>query len=306
MWKLTAALLLVVCRILCADPGVVIVMPLHNGEDTLAMSIQSVRDQSYPHWDLWIIDDASTDNSVEVARRWARLDSRIHVHSLENNVGPGQARNIGSMVGRRDHKYVAFLDDDDIWAPRKLERQVGFMEETGALFSYTAYRRLSLDGMESSQALKIPARLSYHTLLTKCPIATAAVMLNIEKIGLVDFPAARLGEDLRYWLNLTKSGVEGLGLDEPLVYIRRGGRTISANKWRMIGVRWEILRKVEKLSLPVAGYYFLQYAFRSLVKYRLGYKLTQMCPAEIAALEPGVRASPFFTSDQIASIAQAE
>jgi hypothetical protein len=69
-----------------------------------------------------------------------------------------------------------------------LEKQVEFMERTGVSFSFTAYRRLSLDGMQTSDPLTIPDRLSYHTLLTRCPIATAAVMLNAEAIGVVDFP----------------------------------------------------------------------------------------------------------------------
>lgn len=288
------ALFFVLCRLIYADPGVVIVMPLHNGADTLTSSILSVVSQTYTDWDLWVIDDMSTDHSADMVREWARGDSRIHLHSLTSNVGPGQARNVGAIVGRRGHKYVAFIDDDDLWAPEKLARQVKFMEATGAAFSFSSYRRISLDGKQISKAIPVPDRLSYHDLLAKCPVATPSVMLNAEAVGIVDFPAARLGEDLRYWLNLTKQGIEGRGIQDDLVYVRRGGETISSNKLQMISIRWNILRNAEGLSLPLAGYYFLQYAYRSLVKYRLGYRLTEICPAEIASYAEGLRASPFY------------
>ncbi len=295
----------VLCRVLWADPGVAIIMPLHNGADTVALSIGSVVNQSFKNWDLWVIDDASTDNSAELVERMARQDSRIHLHSLVSNVGAGKARNIGAAVGRRDHKYVAFIDDDDLWDPTKLEKQVEFMEKTGAAFTFTSYRRLSFDGLQVSKAPPIPDRLSYHELLTRCPIATTSVMLNAESVGIVNFPAVHLGEDLRYWLNLTKKGIEGRGIPEATVFVRRGGETISSNKLKMISVRWNILREVEGLSLPIASYYFLQYAFRSLVKYRLSYKLTQLCPPEIAAFATGLRASPFFLEPELTQLRSA-
>ena len=101
--------------------GIIIV---HNGESFLDEAIASVRSQTYSGWELVIVDDGSTDSSLEIARRHAAADRRVRVvrHADGERHGMSATRNLGL-----DHAlgaYVGFLDADDIWCPTKLEDQL--------------------------------------------------------------------------------------------------------------------------------------------------------------------------------------
>src|SRR5881227_504584 len=94
----------------------------------LAEAIESVFAQSNPHWELFLVDDASTDGSSALAARYAEA-RRERVHYLEparGLRGTSASRNLGVRHARG--KYVAFLDGDDVWLPRKLEDQVAILE----------------------------------------------------------------------------------------------------------------------------------------------------------------------------------
>jgi glycosyltransferase involved in cell wall biosynthesis len=103
-----------------------------------------VHGQTYPHWNLIVVDDCSSDGTVRVAREWAERDPRVKVLSSPANCGSSAARNLGLShgVGR----YVAFLDADDVWMAEKLERQLAFMSRRNAGFSFTAYQKFGSAG----------------------------------------------------------------------------------------------------------------------------------------------------------------
>ena len=102
-----------------------IVMPSYNSAHFIEEAIQSVLSQSYITWELLIVDDCSIDNSVEIIKQWTQKDKRIHLFSLEKNVGAAAARNIA--LENAQGRYIAFLDSDDVWEPEKLQKQVEYM-----------------------------------------------------------------------------------------------------------------------------------------------------------------------------------
>jgi glycosyltransferase involved in cell wall biosynthesis len=106
-------------------PSVSVVLPFFNAELFLAEAIQSVLSQTYSDFQLLLVDDGSSDTSAEVARRYASRDRRVErvSHQDGRRLGPARARNVG--IAQTSGLYVAFLDADDVWLPRKLERQLG-------------------------------------------------------------------------------------------------------------------------------------------------------------------------------------
>ncbi len=115
-----------------SQPLVSIVMTLYNDERFVAETIGSVLEQTYPKWELIIVDDASTDDSAEIAEKFT-TDPRIRLIRNEKNGQVSNAHNVGDRACRGD--YIAPLDSDDLWDPEKLEKQVRYMEEhpgTGA------------------------------------------------------------------------------------------------------------------------------------------------------------------------------
>lgn len=102
------------------SPLVSVILPTHNRADTLTAAMRSVLDQSYRNLELIVVDDASTDATIEVVN--AMDDPRIQLLRQETNSGAPAARNAGISEARGD--YVAFQDSDDEWLPGKLAKQM--------------------------------------------------------------------------------------------------------------------------------------------------------------------------------------
>jgi glycosyltransferase involved in cell wall biosynthesis len=112
-----------------STPLVSVIMIFLNGEQFIDEAIASVFAQTYPHWELLLVDDGSTDGSTEIARRYAaRHPGRVRYleHPGHHNSGMSASRNLGLKYSQG--QYIAFLDADDVYLPQKLERQVALLE----------------------------------------------------------------------------------------------------------------------------------------------------------------------------------
>lgn len=99
-------------------PLISIITPIFNGEKYILETIQSVLDQTYTNWEMMIVDNKSTDNSIEVIK--TVCDDRIKIIHLEyNSGGPARPRNVG--LDNAKGEYIAFLDADDVWLPASLK-----------------------------------------------------------------------------------------------------------------------------------------------------------------------------------------
>ena len=111
-------------------PLVSVVLIFLDAGEFLADAIESVFDQTHEHWELLLVDDGSSDGSTELARAVAR-EHPLRVTYVEHvghaNRGPSASRNAGIRAARGE--YVAFLDADDVWQPRKLAEQVAILEK---------------------------------------------------------------------------------------------------------------------------------------------------------------------------------
>ena len=121
-----------------------IVTPAYNAAQFVANTIRSVQAQSYPHWEMLIVDDCSDDDTCSIIEDIGRDDNRIRLIRQSRNAGPAAARN--AALQNAKGRWIAFLDSDDLWLPRKLELQLPFHQVRAATLSYTEYRRLSEDG----------------------------------------------------------------------------------------------------------------------------------------------------------------
>jgi len=118
-------------------------MPAHNMELYVERALGSAIDQTYPNLDVLVINDGSTDRTPEIVERFARSHSRVRMITSDNG-GVAAARNLGLELA--DSPYVAFLDADDLWAPRKIEKQVAALAKHGHggawAACYTLYRMI--------------------------------------------------------------------------------------------------------------------------------------------------------------------
>src|SRR5262249_15019068 len=123
-------------------PEVSVVVPAYNAERTLRETLDSVLGQTLQDFEVLVVDDGSSDATAAVARDAG--DPRVRVLSVPNG-GVARARNLGIQEANGD--LIAFLDADDLWRPRKLERQVEALEaRPRAGMSFTAALRIDADG----------------------------------------------------------------------------------------------------------------------------------------------------------------
>lgn len=106
-----------------ANPLVSVVIPVYNGQNYLSAALESVINQTYRHWELIVVNDGSIDQSEEVILNYKQY---IRYFSQPNQ-GVAAARNLGLLQARG--KYIAFLDQDDVWLANKLTLQVAFLEK---------------------------------------------------------------------------------------------------------------------------------------------------------------------------------
>ncbi len=128
------------------DPTVTVVIPTFNRLALLREAVESVKAQTYNDWELLVVDDGSTDHTVEYLQ--AEQDQRIDLIRSAHRGNIGAVRNLG--VSHARGRFVAFLDSDDLWKPTKLERQITALQSRGAQWSYTGYEVVD----ESGQSLK--------------------------------------------------------------------------------------------------------------------------------------------------------
>lgn len=179
-----------------------IVMPMYNCARFVAQSIESVLSQTYPHWELLIVDDVSTDNSVEIVNEYASRDERIRLLCNATNSGAAESRNYALREAKG--KWIAFLDSDDLWMPEKLEKQIRFMEENGYHFSYTQYRQISEDGDPLGVLCTGPKKVTKALLFAYDYIGCLTVMYDREHVGLVQIPNLKKRNDYALWLKVVK------------------------------------------------------------------------------------------------------
>ena len=106
-------------------PSISVVMAVYNREKYVARAIESILVQTYNNFEFILVDDGSTDNSPNIIKQYANKDKRVRYIKQENN-GLAHTRNTG--VSYSKCKYIAFMDDDDISVPQRLEKQYKFME----------------------------------------------------------------------------------------------------------------------------------------------------------------------------------
>jgi teichuronic acid biosynthesis glycosyltransferase TuaG len=227
-------------------------------------SIKSVIAQTYPHWELLIVDDASTDETVNIIKSYAQADSRIKLAIKKQNSGISDTRN--QCIQMAQGQFLAFLDADDIWHPEKLEKQLSFMLAKNIGFTYSTYDWIDEDGKIMNKFINTIGNLDYKTYLRNTIIGCSTVMVNKAITGDVFVPKFRTSEDTATWLDILRKGLMAYAIDESLVSYRIRRKSASSNKIRASIDLWKVYRQHEKLPFFKAIYYFSCYAFNAVKK----------------------------------------
>lgn len=245
---------------------VTIVTPTWNSERYILDTIKSVQAQTYSYWEMIIVDDCSTDRTIEIIQKVADEDGRIRLLRQDKNMGAARARTRAMQEGTG--RYVAYLDADDIWKSDKLEKQVKFMQQQKIGFSCTSYEVINNDGKPLNKYIHMLPKVNYVGFLTNNLLQTVGIMVDtgiVEKKYLV-MPDIRRRQDAATWLQILKAGYDCYGLDEILAEYRRTENSLSSNKLKAIKGIWTLYRDIEHLSLPFSCYCLVRYALLAVWK----------------------------------------
>lgn len=244
-------------------PDVSVVMPLYNSSKYLDESVQSVRFQSYQNWELILVDDASSDDTLERAHAWAQQDSRIRIIACPTNSGAGRCRNLG--IESAEGRYIAFLDSDDFWDKEKLTHQLSEMARRAAGFSYTDYA-IRFEDRQRTKIYQPPEALTYRDLLRHCAIGCSTVIYDTKVFGKRFFPGIRKRQDFALWLAMLKDIDRAYKCGPALTTYRVRSGSISANKLKATLFTWNIYRQHEKLGVVPSLYYLMRHSLAATRK----------------------------------------
>lgn len=220
-----------------------IIIPTYNRGHFLKKAIDSVLEQSYPHYELIVVDDGSEDQTPELVAGYGDRFRYIR----QQNRGPAGARNRGVQAAR--YGLLAFLDSDDRFARDKLAIQVQAMQENpDRLISHTGetwFRNGSI--LNQKNRHKKNSGDIFNQSLELCAVGMSTVMLHreiFERYGLFDedFPCC---EDYELWLRVS-ARQEFLLVDEPLT-IKDGGRDDQLSVRYRIGMDKYRIRAILKI-----------------------------------------------------------
>ena len=248
-------------------PGLVsIITPMYNSEKFIELTIQSVQSQTYQNWEMIIVDDASTDRSIEIVKKIMSNEPRLQLKQLVDNLGPAHTRNNGIKLAKG--RFLAFLDSDDLWHKDKLEKQIKFMQKNHYAFTYTGFEKINEEGKVIGAIIPYKEEVCYHDLLKSNHIGCLTAMIDLKILGYKMYmPDIKKRQDQGLWLEILKEIDKAYCLNKVLGKYRIRKDSISINKIANIKFQWQLYRELEKLSIIQSFYYMLWYTFYGIRKY---------------------------------------
>ncbi|GGD16826.1 glycosyltransferase family 2 protein [Hyunsoonleella pacifica] len=234
-----------------------IITPVFNASSYIAQNIESVKNQTFIDYEHILIDDCSTDNTIEIIEEYIKDDSRIKLVRSKKNGGAGICRNKGIELSSK--RFIAFLDSDDYWAPLKLEKQISCMLDNGYVFSCSQYYEFDNISGDTDIHVKCPEKINYKMLLKNGGfIGCLTVVYDTEKFGKRYMPEIRKRQDWALWLKMLREIDFAYGIQEPLAYYRRGNVSLSKNKVELVKHNFNVYNKV--LGMP-----YIECVYRMLI-----------------------------------------
>lgn len=240
-------------------------MAAYNAEKTIEQAIQSVLAQTYTKFELLVVNDCSTDNTENIVKRIAAMDSRVKLINNKKNSGVSYTRQRGLCEAKGDR--IAILDSDDMWKPEKLTEQIYCMDKNEADLIYTGSAFMDAKGKMINWYLKVPDQISYRQLLKQNLISNSSVLVKKELYKQYYVTDDNMHEDFAVWLKILKSGKRAFGIDEPLLIYRVTKSSKSGNKLKAAVMNWNCYRYVG-LDFFQSVYYMCWYTVKGVLKYK--------------------------------------
>ena len=245
---------------------VTIVTPIYNSINYIEESIQSVVNQTYENWEMILVDDCSSDGSLELINKIAKTEKRLKIIQNGENQGSGISRNKAIKLAKG--KYIAFLDSDDLWHKDKLKIQIDLMEKNNWSFSHTSYGYISEEGKKIKSTFHVSDYpVKYSNLLKRTEISCLTAVYNQKILGKCYMSEHRRKQDYSLWLSILKSGVSSQPIDLELAYYRQRPNSATSKKSSLIFNHVIFLMETQSMNFFQALYYTFYWMINGFIRY---------------------------------------
>ena len=236
------------------SPLVSVLMPAFNAQQHIAKAIESILVQTYPYFELLILNDGSTDRTQQVIEQFD--DERIVKMHLTQNKGLVHARN--QLVAAAQGEYIAFLDADDIALPNRLQLQIAFLESGKADICGGAHYSLYEDSGRIKSSKQRYSDEDIRALITVCsPLCNPAVMGKAEAFKSHPYPMGKdYAEDYSLWAELALAGYRFANLHENLITYRIHSQQTSQVENSQTNKIFNVSRSAYLVGLGMGGELF--------------------------------------------------
>ncbi len=222
-----------------------VIMPYFKKKEYVEKSILSVINQTYKNLELIIIYDDESMDDFDYISNICRKFKNIKIIKNIENLGAGESRNIGIKTATGD--LIAFIDADDYWYEKKIEKQINFLQKNNYKFIFCNYIKKSQNSEREIICNK--KYLDYSNLLKSCDIGLSTVLIETNLIKQNLFPNLKTKEDYVVWLQITKKEIQAYCLNEILVIWNNSKNSLSSNIIQKILDGYKVYRVYEKFSL---------------------------------------------------------
>ena len=250
-------------RINMESAKVSVIIPTFNSAQFIAEAIQSVQLQTYSNWEILLVDDCSTDDTVAIISQFVAADARLQLIPLAVNSGTGVARNLG--LEKAKGKYIAFLDADDLWKPYKLAKQLEWMHAHQLPFTFSFYDCIDEDGKSLNKVVQAPINLSYEQLFFCNYVGNLTGIYDADFFGKIPISAIRKRQDWMLWLTILKKIKTAKPVPESLAYYRIRSNSISTAKVNLLQYNYAVYRQFHGYNAIVAVLCMIGFLFTQLV-----------------------------------------
>ena len=243
-----------------------VIIPNFNKGNFISEAIDSVINQTYKNWKLYIIDDNSTDNSKKILQRYKK--KKINIFYLNENKGPAFCRNYALKKSKSN--FVAFLDSDDYWFKNKLELQLKFMIKNNYPFTFSDYTPVfhNKNSVKKLTPTKIEDKFTFKKFIKNSSINTSTMILKRKNIKNIKFKNIDLMEDYIFKCELMKkTKIPFIKFPKSTAIYRIIHESRSSKKIKNIYNLWLINKNYNKLNFIENLISLISISFNSLKKY---------------------------------------
>jgi teichuronic acid biosynthesis glycosyltransferase TuaG len=244
-----------------------IILPVYNSKSFILDTLRSVIKQAYQDWRVIIIDDGSTDNSVDLINKFIKSSKyKKKFILIQNKINKGQAFSRNLALKYCNSKFIAFIDSDDVWQKNKLKKQINFMVKNNYNFTYSDYKSIKNNKIKT---IKTPNFFNYKNFTKNTSIATSTMIIKKKILKNIIFPDLKLCEDYYFKCQILKLN-NAYKCPGVYSFYRLRNKSLQSERLRVLLTLWKINKNLNKMKFinNLVSIFFIiinslkKYAFR--------------------------------------------